>query len=159
MSDIATTLIFRSSGTPGYSQALRDAPHRVLARKRSLPVQVKFIQKDCVIQTLEGAVHARAGDAIVTGAGGEQWPVASTHFSSKYSPVAPCRSGVEGVYQSLPIVILALHMNRSFSVVLSDGQSHLAGQKGDWLVDYGDGTLGIVAPTIFDNTYDITESG
>jgi hypothetical protein len=29
----------------------------------------------------------------------------------------------------------------------------LAGTPGDWLVDYGDGSLGVIAPEIFATTY------
>jgi hypothetical protein len=31
----------------------------------------------------------------------------------------------------------------------------LHGRAGDWLVDYGDGSLGIVSPAIFSTTYEI----
>jgi hypothetical protein len=31
----------------------------------------------------------------------------------------------------------------------------LHGHPGDWLVDYGDGSLGIVSRTIFPTTYEI----
>jgi hypothetical protein len=40
-------------------------------------------------------------------------------------------------------------------VQLADGVSILRGQPGDWLVDYGDGSLGIVAHDIFSTTYEI----
>jgi len=33
--------------------------------------------------------------------------------------------------------------------------SRLHGHPGDWLVDYGDGSLGIVSRTIFPTTYEI----
>jgi hypothetical protein len=46
-------------------------------------------------------------------------------------------------------------MNAPFEVVLADGLSQLRGRSGDWLVDYGDGSLGIVAALIFSQTYEI----
>jgi len=39
--------------------------------------------------------------------------------------------------------------------MLADGVSRLSGHAGDWLVDYGDGSLGIVSPGIFATTYEI----
>jgi PGDYG protein len=44
-------------------------------------------------------------------------------------------------------------MQEPFEVALADGVSHLSGRAGDWLVDYGDGSLGIVAEGIFATTY------
>jgi hypothetical protein len=46
-------------------------------------------------------------------------------------------------------------MPGAFEVALADGVSRLRGQPGDWLVDYGDGSLGIVSPAIFAATYEI----
>jgi hypothetical protein len=46
-------------------------------------------------------------------------------------------------------------LQESFDVVLADGVSQLSGHPGDWLVDYGDGSLGIVAKNIFATTYEI----
>lgn len=152
-----TPLIFHASGKPGYSAALRNAPQHVKARKRAFPVRVRFTDGDCVVQTLEGGVVAKAGDAIVTGFAGEQWPVAREHFASKYRPIAPCENGAAGMYLSLPIEVIALPMRSAFVVELRDGHSRLSGNAGDWLVDYGDGSLGIVASSLFDATYEATE--
>jgi hypothetical protein len=58
---------------------------------------------------------------------------------------------------SLPNRILALQMDTPFKVVLADGVSHLTGRAGDWLVDYGDGSLGIVTQAIFATTYEILD--
>ena len=112
-----------------------------------------FAPHDCLVQTLEGTVKAKAGDAIVTGTAGERWPVAREQFAVKYAPLAPCLAGSDGLYQSLPTEVLALPMQVPFFVVLNDGHTRLAGQAGDWLVDYGDGTLGIVAKAIFATIY------
>jgi hypothetical protein len=46
-------------------------------------------------------------------------------------------------------------MTEGFQVVLADGISKLKGRAGDWLVDYGDGSLGIVSPEIFTTTYEV----
>ncbi len=41
--------------------------------------------------------------------------------------------------------------------MLADGVSHLNGHAGDWLVDYGDGSFGIVTQAIFATTYEILD--
>jgi hypothetical protein len=50
---------------------------------------------------------------------------------------------------------MAVPMTEAFEVVLADAVSRLHGSAGDWLVDYGDGSLGIVSPPIFATTYEI----
>jgi hypothetical protein len=52
---------------------------------------------------------------------------------------------------------MAVPMTEPFDVLLADGISRLNGRAGEWLVDYGDGSLGIVAPTIFAATYEIID--
>jgi hypothetical protein len=116
---------------------------------------VQFASTACTIQTQEGIVHARPGDAIVTGTAGEHWRVSRAHFSEKYQPLAPTTDGEPGRYVSLPNPIQAVPMSQPFEVVLADGVSRLRGQSGDWLVDYGDGSLGIVSKAIFANTYEL----
>lgn len=158
MSDASAPLLFKARGTPGYLPELLSAADRLRARKRAFPVQVRFADVDCVVPTLEGPVQARAGDAIVTGLAGEQWPVARVNFAHKYAPQGALAAGADGTYVSLPIDVLALAVAAPFTALLSDGLTSLAGQAGDWLVDYGDGTLGVVAPAVFSATYDILES-
>lgn len=102
-----------------------------------------------------GLVHARPGDAIVTGTAGDRWRVSRTRFAEKYRPVPPTLTGHDGVYVSLPNRIMAVQMPDAFEVLLADGVSQLSGQPRDWLVDYGDGSLGIVADAIFATTYEI----
>jgi hypothetical protein len=109
------------------------------------------------VQTAEGLVHAKPGDAIITGIAGERWRVSRAHFGQKYRPLPPTRDGDPGTYVSLPNRIAAVRMNRAFNVLLADGQSQLTGREGDWLVDYGDGSLGIVSHDIFMITYEIVD--
>jgi hypothetical protein len=149
--------VFRSSAQRGFSGAVGAHPQRVTARKRVQEVEVRFAHEPCSVQTREGTVHARPGDAIVTGTAGERWRVSRAHFSNKYRPASPAvREGEAGTYVSLPNSILAVRMTEGFEVVLADGISRLKGQPGDWLVDYGDGSLGVVSPEIFSSTYEVT---
>jgi hypothetical protein len=147
--------VFRASGQRGYSSAVSADPRHLCARKLVREVQVHFTSGPCTVQTGEGPVHARAGDAIVTGAPGEQWPVSQAHFAEKYRPVPPTVAGQDGLYVSIANLIMAVPMSEAFEVVLADGVSRLTGRPGDWLVDYGDGSLGIVSKPIFATTYEI----
>jgi hypothetical protein len=148
-------LIFRCSGRSGYSAEVSGNPNHVEARKLEREVEVRFTDEPCVVRTPEGAVHAHPGDAILTGNGGHQWRVSHGKFSHKYRPIPPTIAGASGRYMSLPYHILALQLQRPFDVVLTDEVSKLSGHPGDWLVDYGDGSLGIVANHIFATTYEI----
>lgn len=145
---------FKSTGRAGYSSATRELPGHLTARKREQPVQVRFTDTDCVIQSREGSVHAAPGDAILTGARGERWRVSRARFAEKYRPIPPTQAGQDGAYMSKPIQVLVVQMHEPFEVLLADGRSMLAGMPGDWLVDYGDGSLGIVSEAIFPMTYD-----
>ena len=107
------------------------------------------------MKTREGKVHAHAGDAILTGAKGDRWRVSRAKFTEKYQPVPPTHAGQDGRYAALPIRVAAVQMRDDFEVILADGVSVLAGKPGDWLVDYGDGSLGVIAPEIFAATYRI----
>jgi hypothetical protein len=148
-------VVFRSSGRNGYSDAIERDPRHVEARKRPEKVEVCFADAECSVQTPEGRVLAKSGDALITGSAGERWRVSRAHFAAKYQPVPPTEPGQAGCYRALPYRVMALRMSGRFEVVLSDGVSRLAGQAGDWLLDYGDGSLGIVAAATFANRYDI----
>ena len=118
-------------------------------------MEVRFTDVACIVRTPEGAVHAHPGDAILTGNGGHHWRVSHGKFLHKYRPIPPTIAGAPGQYRSLPYHILALQLQEPFEVVLADEVSQLSGHPGDWLVDYGDGSLGIVAHDIFATTYEI----
>jgi hypothetical protein len=147
--------LFRSSGQRGYSSLISADPRRVFARKLEREIQATFTPVSCTVQTPEGLVHARSGDAILTGTAGERWRVSRERFAEKYRPVPPTLAGEAGRYMSLPNRIQALPMTDSFEVLLADGVSRLMGHAGDWLIDYGDGSLGIVSRSIFSTTYEI----
>jgi hypothetical protein len=148
-------LIFRCSGKSGYSAEVSGNPQHVEARKLEREVEVRFTDVACTVRTPEGVVHAHPGDAILTGNGGHHWRVSHGKFSHKYRPIPPTVAGMSGRYMSLPYHILALQLQQHFDVLLADEVSMLSGHPGDWLVDYGDGSLGIVANDIFATTYEI----
>jgi len=151
----AEPAIFRSSGRQGFSEYVSGNPRRVEARKVEHTVQVRFTPVACIVETAEGSVQAKPGDAIITGIAGEHWRVSRGRFHEKYRPVPPTLEGESGPYHSLRYRVLALQMERPFEVLLADGVSRLVGHAGDWLIDYGDGSLGIVARPIFETTYEV----
>ena len=148
-------MIFHCSGKNGFSAEVSGHPQRVEARKLERQVEVRFTDVPCIVQTPEGAVQAHPGDAILTGNGGHHWRVSHAKFAHKYRPIPPTIAAQDGHYISLPYHILALQLHEPFEVQLADGISTLRGHTGDWLVDYGDGSLGIVAQDIFATTYEI----
>lgn len=150
-------LVFHANPGRGPTLALDGEMRALRACKRACPVQVQFADRIQSITTLEGMVPAMVGDAIVTGVLGERWPVTRAAFAAKYQPVAPLPMGAPGIYLSLPLDALAARIHQPFAVVLAEGHARLTGQPGDWLVDYGNGHLGIVHAAVFDATYDLLE--
>jgi PGDYG protein len=149
--------LYCSSGRRGYSSLVSGDPRRIVAHKLEREIDVRFTSVECTVETPEGVVHARPGDAIITGTAGEHWRVSRARFADKYRPVPPTVAGEAGRYVSLPNRILAVPMSESFEVLLADGVSRLRGRPGEWLVDYGDGSLGIVSEDAFASTYSIVE--
>jgi PGDYG protein len=147
--------LYRSSSQPRFSSAISQDPRRIVARKLVKEIDVIFADGPCVVRTNEGTVHVRAGDAIITGIAGEHWRVSLSHFAERYQPVPPTVAGEPGRYASRPKRILAVPMASPFEVLLADGVSRLSGRPGDWLVDYGDGSLGVISPSIFATTYEL----
>jgi hypothetical protein len=134
--------------------ALRSDPNAQRVRKRPRAVSVDFAAEDQIIATREGDVPATRGDAIITGTRGERWPVARARFDAKYEPVPPALHGEPGSYRPRPLTVLALRMGVPFRVAIDGGRAHLEGAPGDWALDYGDGSLGVVASAVFDDTYE-----
>jgi hypothetical protein len=147
--------MFKSSGKPGYTTEIGGNPRRIVARKLEREVQVRFATTPSTVQTNEGLVQARIGDAILTGINGEHWRVSQARFKDKYRPADSTSPGADGAYISLPNRVFAVPMTEAFEVLLADGESKLKGRAGDWLVDYGDGSLGVVSTKVFDQTYEV----
>jgi hypothetical protein len=148
-------MVFKSPGKPGYTNEVGGHARRVVARKLEREIQVRFATQAGSVQTNEGLVKVKPGDAILTGINGENWRVSQERFPDKYRPAASTTAGADGAYVSLPNRVFAVRMDAAFDVLLSDGESRLSGGAGDWLVDYGDGSLGIVSSRVFDSTYEV----
>jgi len=124
-------------------------------QKRAVPVEVRFAGSDGICITKEGDVSYKAGDAIMTGVEGEQWPIERAKFDATYEPIAPTNAGEDGSYSKKPTTVYALQMNELFYVDVSWGAGRLEGEPGDWLLQYGPGDYGVVSKSIFEKTYDI----
>ena len=142
-------LEFRATGAAGFLPALLNDPGTIRVQKRASRVNVRFASQTESIATREGAVPAAAGDAILTSETGEQWPMRPDVFERRYRAAA-----WPDEFVSVPQESRALRMHEAFELVFADGVTRLAGQPGDWLLDYGDGHLGIVGADIFAATYE-----
>jgi hypothetical protein len=141
----------------GFSPEVARTGRVVAARKRAVAVHARFADAPEAIETAEGVVQASPGDAILTGTIGERWPLGAARFAARYAPVPPTVAGRPGAYVSVPHDVAAVRMDRSFVVVLLDGRSRLHGRAGDWLIDYGDGGLGVVAADLFPALYELID--
>lgn len=137
---------------------LAREPGALRAVKRPFPVLVHFATADGICNTLEGAVAFHSGDAILTGAAGESWPVERTRFDERYLPAEGTPPGADGEYMKRPMVVLALRLDAPLEVQMPAGGS-LHGDSGDWLLQYAASDYGIVKDEIFRATYDIQQAG
>lgn len=129
------------------------APDFVEVEKLPIPVLVEFAPNDIAIQTLEGSVQCKQGDAILTGVNGERWPVPGLRFLASYVSIPPTQQGLNGTYLKRPARIWAKKMDQSFMVKVGFAKDLIKGLAGDWLLQYADGSEGVVAAEIFEKTY------
>ena len=127
------------------------------ARKRAIDVEVQFAAAPGVLTTREGDVRYATGDALLTAAAGDRWPVSRAYFDAAYEPIAPLHAGADGRYRKRPVVVLAKQMSAPFTIALPDGRGTLRGRRGDWLVQYAPGDCAVVAQGIFAATYDLLD--
>lgn len=133
---------------------LRTETRAFRVRKRPIAVNVVFAAVDGVVETLEGPVRHAAGDAILTGVRGEQWPVRQDAFAASYEPLPPNRSGQPGEYVKRWVNTLALRLRSAMTVPVGRHDDPLHGRPGDWLLQYEDGSHGVVCDEIFTVTYE-----
>ena len=122
-------------------------PEAFETAKSPIPLEIRFAEEDETIQTKEGSVDAKAGDAIMTGTEGEQWPIPREKFEQTYDVLE------SGLAAKKDIPVFAKEMLESFQVKVSWADDLLEGESGDYLVQYGEGDYGVVGRKIFEKTY------
>ncbi|MDR2180955.1 MAG: DHH family phosphoesterase [Synergistaceae bacterium] len=130
-------------------------PRCVRAVKKDIPVPVTFASENGVMETREGTVSYRKGDALLKGSGDEAWPVALQHFMEVYVPADDIAPGENGKYSKKAFPVFALQVEEPFMVDLSDERGRLQGGAKDWLLQYVPNNHGIVSQEIFKMTYEI----
>ena len=116
-------------------------------------VQVVFALADGQIASREGINHYRAGDALVTGSGGDRWSVSRDRFDRRYQPLPPLAHGSDGAYRSLPLPVLARQIKQAFTIRRSADGDLLRGNAHDWLLQYAPGDWGVVEDAKFRRLY------
>jgi hypothetical protein len=115
--------------------------------KRPIPLEFRVTEEDETIETKEGSVNAKAGDAVMTGTEGEQWPIPREKFEQTYDVLGPALAAKKN------IPVFAKEMSEPFQVKVSWSDDLLQGEPGDYLVQYGPGDYGVVGREIFKKTY------
>lgn len=128
-------------------------PDAFQTRKLPIPVLVKFAVKPGILTTLEGPVPYAAGDAILTGIEGENWPITREHFDQTYQAVSPTKIGEAGEYLKRPITVWALQVTKTMDIPLNRSNSTLHAAPGDYIVQYAPNDWAVVANRIFAKTY------
>lgn len=136
---------------------IRSAPEHVRAVKRPVAVTVDFARAPGALESLEGRQQHAAGDALITGVAGERWPVARAIFDAKYAPAGGQAPGEDGAYVARARPVRALAVETPFEVEPQPGALPLFGAPGDWAIDYGDGSLGVVAAALFERLYEVQD--
>ena len=116
--------------------------------KKPIPLEFRYAEADETIDTKEGPVGAKAGDAIMTGTEGEQWPIPAEKFAQTYDDLG------DGTASKKNIPVFAKEMSAPFQVKVSWSDDLLQGEPGDYLVQYGPGDNGVVVRDILGKTYD-----
>jgi len=127
------------------------------ARKRVVEREVSFAKMPGILDTLEGPVRYDTGDALVLGEKGERWPVKRHIFEEIYEPVKPIKLGDDGRYRGVVREVRALQLKEARRLDLANGRGILRGGAGDWVIDYGDGDMSIIAGDVFAETYELMD--
>lgn len=121
------------------------------AQKKKIDSKFYFAEADGIIQTKEGAVSYKNGDAILTGVKGEQWPIKRDTFEATY--VFDVNTGL---CFKRPEIVMVEKSDVPFSVNVSWSNDPINGKVGDYRVSNLSGTdTWIVDSDIFNETYDL----
>lgn len=136
-----------------FTEDISHLPQAFCAIKKPIPVKVEFAKADGVLETLEGLVSYRQGDALLTGTSGERWPVPLDKFRATYMPLDASDENVM-LYVKRPVKVWAWVTDRPLDVPLSGGRGTLHAEPGDVLVQYAPGDVYVVSGSIFEASYE-----
>lgn len=145
------TAVFHARSEGGFVLGARTSSGLVRVRKRAVEVGVEPVLSDLTLQTPEGPLRLGPGDVVLDDGEGRRWGMSRQRLTARYEPL----DALGKRWRSLPVSAQALRMTQDFEVRFVDDAACLRGVSGDWLLDYGDGSLGIVAAEVFDVSYDI----
>jgi len=126
---------------------LSEDPDAFETAKLPIPLEFRITKEDEIISTIEGPVSAMAGNIIMTGTEGEEWPIPAEIFDQTYDILEPGRAAKKD------IPVFAKEMVEPFQVKVSWSDDLLDGKAGDYLVQYGPGDYGVVDAVVFKKTY------
>lgn len=125
-----------------------DSPEAFDAYKVPIPVEFEVATDDGQILTLEGPVHYRQGDYIMTGPKGERYPIIPERFRELYVDNG---NGTATPRKIIKRARLADHQG-TVKTSWGDDLHYNAGQ--DYIVKHGSNDYGVVKTNIFDKTYE-----
>ena len=119
------------------------------AYKKPNPERYEIAQQPGTVQTLEGTVTYQAGDYIMTGPKGEQYPISPAKFRELKDDAG------DGICYPKKIIKLAKLADHDGSLILKYNGSKLNYTAGeDYIVRHGPGDYGAVKKDIFAQTYE-----
>ena len=142
----------RKGKLPQTMKRIPDSATPIQVFKKPIPVKAEQLTEARTVQTKEGPVEAKAGDWLMTGVKGEQWPIPPEKFAATYEPVA----GKPGFYAKKKQIVTAVTLAEPMTVKTSWG-ADINGKAGDWLVEATPEDRWIVEAQIFQETYAVAE--
>ena len=109
-----------------------------------------YLERNGIIETLEGPSSFQPGDYLCEGIKGEQWPQPRAHFEANHVLIGSGDLPGFALYRSTS-VRAAAKMSKEFTVTLPTG-TQLKGKAGDYLVKL-DNEMWVVDSQIFEETY------
>jgi PGDYG protein len=110
-----------------------------------------YMQRDGIIQSLEGPIGFQPGDYLARGIQGEEWPIQAGEFAAHYQQIAAPGADGFSFYRATD-VRQALQIAESFTVRMKNGDV-ATGKAGDYLVRSGDSAW-VVDRDIFESSYE-----
>lgn len=123
----------------------------IRCKKRPVTVTATFAARGGVLDTIEGQVQYRVGDALVTSNQGDQWPVPRAIFLRRYTPQCNQAPGEDGPYMRRLESMRARQLTDAETVSIEGGK--ITGRAGDWLIEDASGSRWIVGRRQFAQDY------